>query len=90
MAYELLAQWGHDGFFAHIKQVASFYEAKAKMFLECLDEHMTGYGEWTACDGGMFVWLKMLGGIKDSRKVILEKATAKNVLAVPGAVSFFF
>ncbi|CAO3597940.1 unnamed protein product [Absidia cylindrospora] len=85
MAHELLEKWGYDGFFAHVKKVASFYEAKAKVFLELLDEHMKGYGEWTSCDGGMFVWLKMLGGIKDSKQVILEKATAKNVLAVPGA-----
>ncbi|ORX61546.1 PLP-dependent transferase, partial [Hesseltinella vesiculosa] len=84
MAYELLNKWGYEGFLDHVKTVASFYEGKAKVFLECLKRHLTGIAEWTEPDSGMFCWLRLVG-VTDAEKLILEKAIAKNVLAVPGA-----
>ncbi|KAI8099387.1 pyridoxal phosphate-dependent transferase [Halteromyces radiatus] len=83
-AYELLEKWGYDGFDAHVRKVSSFYEDKAKAFIELLERHMKGYAEWDIPDSGMFVWMKLLGGITDSKEVIMTKATARNVVAVPG------
>ncbi|CAF1524800.1 unnamed protein product, partial [Didymodactylos carnosus] len=37
---------------------------------------------------GMFIWLK-LNGVKDTRKLILEKAVKQEVLLLPGS-SFFY
>ncbi|KAI8978924.1 pyridoxal phosphate-dependent transferase [Pilobolus umbonatus] len=85
MAYELLKKWGFKGFFQHVETVSTFYRTKATQFAECLDRRMKGYGEWTVPTGGMFFWIKALGGIKDSYDLIMNTAIPKkNVLAVPG------
>uniref|UniRef100_A0A4W4GDY3 Aminotransferase class I/classII large domain-containing protein n=1 Tax=Electrophorus electricus TaxID=8005 RepID=A0A4W4GDY3_ELEEL len=41
--------------------------------------------EWHAPAAGMFLWIK-LKGIKDTQKLIMEKALEKEVLLVPGGV----
>ncbi|KAI8073257.1 pyridoxal phosphate-dependent transferase [Gongronella butleri] len=84
MAYELLNHWGYDGFYAHVKKTAAFYEDKAKVCLALLKKHLTGLAEWSEPDSGMFVWLRLLGGITDTQKLIVEKAVANKVLAMPG------
>ncbi|KAI9497665.1 pyridoxal phosphate-dependent transferase [Zychaea mexicana] len=84
MAYGLLAEWGHDGFFKHVDSVAKFYRERRDAFVKCLDRNLKGLAEWVAPDSGMFVWIRLLGGITDSNELILQKAVKKNVLAVPG------
>ncbi|CAO3619078.1 unnamed protein product [Cunninghamella echinulata] len=83
MAYELLNKWGYNGFFEHIKEISSFYEEKAKVFEKYLDIHLKGIAEWSKIDAGMFYWIKLLG-IDNSKQVIMKKAIATNVLAIPG------
>lgn len=86
MAYGLLEKWGHDGFLKHVEGVAKFYREKRDMFVECLNRHMTGLADWAVPDSGMFVWLRLLGGIENSYDLIMTKAVKHNVLAVPGVV----
>ena len=45
---------------------------------------MVTFNEPTA---GMFIWMKILG-IQDTRKLIYEKALAKEVLLLPGSAFF--
>ncbi|KAI9480238.1 pyridoxal phosphate-dependent transferase [Zychaea mexicana] len=84
MAYGLLAEWGYDGFFAHVDRVANFYRERRDVFEESLERHLKGLAEWVVPDSGMFVWIRLLGGITDSNELILQKAVKNNVLAVPG------
>ena len=87
MAYGLLAEWGHDGFLRHVDQVANFYRERRDVFAEALERNLKGLAEWVVPDSGMFVWIRLLGGITDSNELILQKAVKNNVLAVPGIVS---
>lgn len=84
MAYQLLEKWGHDGFFNHVDEVAAFYRQKRDEFVECLDRRMKGRAEWVVPNAGMFVWLRLLGGITDSCDLVMKKALKENVLAIPG------
>lgn len=84
MAYQLLDHWGHSGFFKHVQQVADFYRQKRDEFVECLNHRMKGRAEWVVPNAGMFVWLRLLGGIKDSYNLVMKKALKENVLAIPG------
>ncbi|KAI7859452.1 pyridoxal phosphate-dependent transferase [Circinella umbellata] len=84
MAYGLLSQWGHDGFFKHVGNVANFYRERRDLFVECMNRHLKGLAEWCVPDSGMFCWIRLLGGITDSNELILQKAVKKFVLAVPG------
>lgn len=84
MTYSLLEKWGHKGFFEHVDRVADFYREKRDQFLECLDRRMKGRAEWVIPNAGMFVWLRLLGGITDSYDLIMTKALKENVLAIPG------
>ncbi|KAI7854328.1 pyridoxal phosphate-dependent transferase [Circinella umbellata] len=84
MAYGLLAEWGHDGFLRHVDQVANFYRERRDVFAEALERNLKGLAEWVVPDSGMFVWIRLLGGITDSNELILQKAVKNNVLAIPG------
>ncbi|KAI9243992.1 pyridoxal phosphate-dependent transferase [Sporodiniella umbellata] len=85
MVYELLNHWGYDKFFEHVETVSGFYSQKADQFIECLEKRMRGYSEWVTPTGGMFVWMKLLGGVKDSEELVLKKAIPnKKVLVIPG------
>lgn len=84
VTYSLLMKWGHKGFLEHADRVADFYREKRDEFVECLDRRMKGRAEWSVPDSGMFVWLRLLGGINDSYDLIMTKAIKKKVLAIPG------
>ncbi|KAI8384034.1 pyridoxal phosphate-dependent transferase [Blakeslea trispora] len=84
MVYALLETWGHSGFFAHVDRVADFYREKRDQFCECLTRHLKGRAEWAMPTAGMFVWLKLLGGIEDSYDLVMNKVIKENVLAIPG------
>jgi kynurenine/2-aminoadipate aminotransferase len=84
MAYQLLEEWGYDGFYKHIDEVAAFYKEKRDEFVECLEKRMKGRAEWVVPNAGMFVWLNLLGGITDSYDLVMTKCIKENVLAVPG------
>ncbi|KAI9265315.1 pyridoxal phosphate-dependent transferase [Helicostylum pulchrum] len=84
MTLGLLQKWGHQGFLDHVTRVADFYAEKRDEFVACLDRRMKGRAQWTVPNAGMFVWLRLLGGITDSYDLIMTKALKQNVLAIPG------
>jgi tryptophan aminotransferase len=90
----LLSNWGYDTFFAHTHLVADFYRQKRDVFAKALDVHLKGLAEWNMPEAGMFFWIKLYLPTSsqapegDSEKVILEKALAAGVLALPGKAFF--
>jgi kynurenine/2-aminoadipate aminotransferase len=83
LVQKVLQNMGVDGFFEHVKKVASFYKDRCEFFIKCLEKHLTGKAEWNKPDSGMFVWIKLLG-IDDSFDLISKKAKDAKVLLVPG------
>ncbi|KAI8327384.1 pyridoxal phosphate-dependent transferase [Blakeslea trispora] len=83
MAYQLLSQWTHQGFYEHVDRVAQFYREKRDDFVECLDRHMKGRAEWVVPQAGMFVWLRLFG-VADTYDLVMTRAVKENVLAIPG------
>ncbi|KAI8078662.1 pyridoxal phosphate-dependent transferase [Halteromyces radiatus] len=84
LAFELLQKWGHDGFMEHVGKVSDFYREKRDLFVDSLNKYMKGRAEWVIPEAGMFVWVKLLGGITDSFDLVMNKALKRRVLAIPG------
>ncbi|KAJ6583625.1 pyridoxal phosphate-dependent transferase [Mycena vulgaris] len=88
MAYTLLSRWGPSGFLAHCAGVAAVYRARRDAFERIARAHLTGLVEWTTPVAGMFLYIKLLvhpdGRDADSAALMMGKAVAKGVLAVPG------
>ncbi|KAI5629070.1 kynurenine/alpha-aminoadipate aminotransferase, mitochondrial, partial [Silurus asotus] len=85
MVSQLLHAWGQDGFLKHIDGVVEFYRAQRNSMLSSADKWLKDVAEWHTPTAGMFLWIK-LKGIKDTQKLIMEKALEKEVLLVPGGV----
>ncbi|XP_041360154.1 kynurenine/alpha-aminoadipate aminotransferase, mitochondrial-like [Gigantopelta aegis] len=81
--FTILQEMGHTGFLQHCDKVADFYKRQRDACLAAANKHLSGLAEWVEPSGGMFVWLK-LPQIKDTYKLIWEKAREKEVLFVPG------
>ncbi|KAF7290680.1 Aminotran-1-2 domain-containing protein [Mycena indigotica] len=91
IAYSLLSRWGPQGFLDHCKQVASLYEVRRDAFERLARKYLAddGLAEWTTPVAGMFLYIKLIADPdgtpeSDARVLILERAVAKGVLAVPG------
>ncbi|XP_042875444.1 kynurenine/alpha-aminoadipate aminotransferase, mitochondrial-like [Penaeus japonicus] len=80
---ELFNYWGLDGFHRHVKEVREFYRSKRDAIVLAAEKHLTGLCEWNVPQGGMFLWLKVLG-VKDTEGLLLERGVARNILLVPG------
>ncbi|KAK3567338.1 hypothetical protein QTP86_019605, partial [Hemibagrus guttatus] len=78
MVSELLHVWGQEGFLKHIDSVVEFYRAQRNAMLSSADKWLKDVAEWHAPAAGMFLWIK-LKGIKDTQKLIMEKALEKEV-----------
>ncbi|KAM9500151.1 kynurenine/alpha-aminoadipate aminotransferase, mitochondrial isoform 2-T2 [Clarias gariepinus] len=85
MVSQLLHVWGQEGFLKHIDGVVEFYREQRNAMLSSADKWLKDVAEWHAPGAGMFLWIK-LKGIKDTHKLIMEKALEKEVLLVPGGV----
>ena len=53
------------------------------------EKHLAGLAEWFAPSAGMFMWVKLLAGIRDADQ-ILELLKDAKVVIVPGAVHLAF
>ncbi|XP_070553942.1 kynurenine/alpha-aminoadipate aminotransferase, mitochondrial-like isoform X2 [Ptychodera flava] len=87
LAFQLLNQWGFEGFRNYADEVSQFYLKKRNMLLAAAGKWLTGLAEWTVPNGGLFLWIKILG-IDDTHKMITDKAIEKQVLLVPGNAFF--
>ncbi|XP_077357696.1 kynurenine/alpha-aminoadipate aminotransferase, mitochondrial [Festucalex cinctus] len=82
---QLLHSWGHDGFLQHIDGVIEFYRNQRDAMISSAHKWLTDLAKWQTPSAGMFLWMELMG-IRDSRKLIMEKALEKEVLLVPGGV----
>uniref|UniRef100_A0A4W4GEN1 Aminotransferase class I/classII large domain-containing protein n=1 Tax=Electrophorus electricus TaxID=8005 RepID=A0A4W4GEN1_ELEEL len=69
----------------HTSTFTQFYRSQRNAMLSSADKWLKDLAEWHAPAAGMFLWIK-LKGIKDTQKLIMEKALEKEVLLVPGGV----
>ena len=46
--------------------------------------HLSGLCEWSVPRGGMFLWLRVNGGVRDTWDMVMGRGMASNVMLVPG------
>ena len=80
---QLLDQWGHQGFLAHIQAVETFYQARRDRMVAAADKHLGGLCEYSVPLGGMFLWIRV-PHISDTWQMIMERAMQKNIMLMPG------
>lgn len=83
IVYKLLKQWGKEGFQAHIKRVCAYYINQRDQMVKSCNKWLKGLAEWTVPEGGMFMWIKILG-IPNTNEFIMNIAPQKGVVVVPG------
>jgi len=84
LMYKLLTHWGVDGMDDHAQNAAQFYCNRRDILLSAANTHLNGLAEWVAPEAGMFLWIKLLNGVSDTKGLIEDKAAKANVLFVPG------
>ncbi len=76
-----------DGFLdRHVPSIRALYAGQCRVMLEALRAHFPAAAQWTAPEGGMFIWVTLPEKIDCAS--LLHKAVAKNVAFVPGAPFF--
>nr|XP_002125496.1 kynurenine/alpha-aminoadipate aminotransferase, mitochondrial-like [Ciona intestinalis] len=80
----LLDQWGLEGFENHTKNVQKFYKERRDAMIKYATKWLTGLAEWAEPEGGMFLWIKLIG-VDDTTLLIKKKALEKKVLLLPGS-----
>jgi len=88
IALKLLEKWNLSGFQEHIDQVRQFYEKQKTMMVQAIKLHLKDMVKFNEPDCGMFIWMEVIG-IKDTRKLIFEKAVREEVLLLPGSPFFY-
>mmetsp|Transcript_19969 Transcript_19969/g.28961 ORF Transcript_19969/g.28961 Transcript_19969/m.28961 type:complete len:480 (+) Transcript_19969:1-1440(+) len=85
LAYKLLDYWGLDGFDDHAASTATFYNNRRNVLLSAAHQNLSpDLAEWNIPEAGMFLWIKILNGIHDTKTLVEEKAVDAGVLFVPG------
>ncbi|XP_061525843.1 kynurenine/alpha-aminoadipate aminotransferase, mitochondrial isoform X3 [Phycodurus eques] len=85
MVSQLLHSWGQDGFLHHTHGVIEFYRKQRDAMINSANKWLTGVAKWHAPSAGMFLWIE-LTGVRDTQKLIMERALEEEVLLVPGSV----
>uniref|UniRef100_A0A8C4QCH3 Kynurenine/alpha-aminoadipate aminotransferase, mitochondrial n=1 Tax=Eptatretus burgeri TaxID=7764 RepID=A0A8C4QCH3_EPTBU len=80
---QLLRIWGLEGFLEHANKISDFYKSQRDLMIESAHHWLNGLAEWNKPQGGMFLWIKLVG-ITDTYDLIMQKAKEKKVLFVPG------
>ena len=71
----------------HVPTIRALYKSQRDAMLAALDTNLGGSGvTWNTPDGGMFLWLKLPGGM--NAVDLLPKAVDRNVAYVPGAAFY--
>lgn len=84
LAAKLLEKWGSEGWTRHCDAVALFYARRRDRFISLCDKYLRGKATWGVPSAGMFVWLH-LEGVKDSQRLIEERALSAKVLLLHGS-----
>ena len=82
---KLLTAWGVAGWESHLNCIALFYARKRDLCVAAARRHLEGVARFNTPDAGMFLWIELLAGVRDSRLLITQKAVDAKVLFVPGA-----
>ncbi|MGQ0508523.1 MAG: aminotransferase-like domain-containing protein [Myxococcaceae bacterium] len=80
---ELLRHFDYDGHLAKIRQV---YGERQRVLVKALEQHMPEGTHWTRPEGGLFVWLRLPGGLRAEE--LFDAALAEGVAFVPGSPFF--
>ena len=83
IAYELLSQWGIQGFMEHVDYIENFYRRRRDIMTQAAENHLTGICHWSVPDGGMFLWLQV-PQIKDTWDMLMKKGLERNIMLLPG------
>ncbi len=67
---------------AHLQRSCTLYRRRRDAMLAALERHMPSECSWLRPKGGLFVWLRLPGGIKASE--LLPKACEEGVVYAPG------
>jgi 2-aminoadipate transaminase len=71
---------------AHLRKLRALYGERCAAMLAALDRHLPPGAQWTRPDGGLFVWLKLPGGLDAEQ--LLHDCMRERVAFVPGAPFF--
>ncbi|KAK9835444.1 hypothetical protein WJX74_000131 [Apatococcus lobatus] len=83
---ELLSQWGESGFEKYVLTMQAEYQRRAAVLQAAVEKELTGLVEWRKPTAGMFMWLKLLAGVRDADEVLPELAEA-GVMVLPGRIA---
>lgn len=84
---------GSVAFEGHLASIRAFYAAQCDALLRAADAHLVDAAgaptaTYTRPSAGMFLWLRLLAGVRDSGALITREAVAAKVLMVPGAAFY--
>jgi 2-aminoadipate transaminase len=84
----VVAQLLQDGFLERqLPLIRAFYRGQCEVMLAALEVEMAGLGvHWRRPAGGMFVWLKLPGGMSSAQ--LLPHALEQGVAFVPGSAFY--
>jgi len=83
ITHQLLDQWGHEGFFRHIRSVEAFYQHRRDAMLAAADRHLAGLCEYSVPQGGMFLWMRV-PGLSSTWDMIMKRGLERNIMLMPG------
>ncbi|CAI6350117.1 unnamed protein product [Macrosiphum euphorbiae] len=83
LLYKLLSHWGEDGLISHFMHVKNFYKQKLDYMMCAINKHLHGLAEWYEPNGGMFLWLKIIG-LNDAKKLVTDRCLDKLIILAPG------
>ena len=83
VVFEIIKNGFLDG---HLQASRALYRRHAEALDASLRTHMSSHAQWRAPEGGMFLWLRLNGGL--DAQTLLETAVEAGVAFVPGAPFF--
>lgn len=83
MVSELFKIWGYPGLMKQVEKIERLYRDRRDFTVRAAEKYLTGLCTWKIPDGGLFLWVKVLG-IEDTEEMIMVRAVEKKVLMLSG------
>lgn len=83
MVQELFKSWGYSGLMRQVQKVEKLYKDRRDFTVQAADKYLRNLCVWKIPDGGLFLWLKVLG-VEDTNDMIMVRAVEKKVLMLSG------
>ncbi|KAL1459263.1 hypothetical protein WDU94_011265 [Cyamophila willieti] len=84
LIYELLSQWGYEGYCQHLVEVRKFYKRRRDITLQAAETYLKGLCTWNIPQGGMFLWVTIIHPVQDLRHFITVESLKEKVIVAPG------